>query len=51
MSAPALYVTLRSTAREALAFSGDVFGCQVELHTFEEFGRRDGPGFEGDETA
>lgn len=43
MTAPVPYVTLPGTAREALAFYGDVFGCQVELHTLEEFGRTDGP--------
>ncbi|HET6187277.1 MAG TPA: hypothetical protein VFE59_09765, partial [Trebonia sp.] len=30
-------------AREALTFYGDVFGCDVQLHTFKEFGRSDGP--------
>ena len=31
------------TAREALTFYGDVFGCAVQLHTFAEFNRADGP--------
>jgi PhnB protein len=31
------------TAREALTFYGDVFGCAVELHTFAEFNRADDP--------
>jgi len=31
------------TAREALTFYGDVFGCAVQLHTFAEFSRTDGP--------
>jgi len=31
------------TAREALTFYGDVFGCAVDLHTFAEFDRADGP--------
>jgi PhnB protein len=26
-----------------LTFYGDVFGCAVQLHTFEEFNRTDGP--------
>jgi PhnB protein len=37
------YVHFPGTAREALSFYGDVFGCAVELHTFAEFGRTDGP--------
>ena len=28
---------------EALSFYGDVFGCGVQLHTFAEFNRSDGP--------
>lgn len=32
------------TAREALAFYGGVFGCQVQLHTLASFNRTDGPG-------
>jgi PhnB protein len=31
------------TAREALTFYGDVFGATVELHTFHDFHRTDGP--------
>ncbi|MDQ1674682.1 MAG: PhnB protein, partial [Frankiaceae bacterium] len=31
------------SARDALVFYGDVFGCAVQLHTFEEFSRTDGP--------
>jgi PhnB protein len=27
----------------ALTFYGEVFGCAVQLHTFAEFGRADGP--------
>jgi PhnB protein len=38
------YFHFAGTAREALAFYGDVFGCSVQLHTFGEFGRDDGPG-------
>ena len=41
---PTPYVHFPGTAREALSFYGDVFGCSVQLHTFEEFGRTDGPG-------
>jgi PhnB protein len=44
MTAPTPYLQLPGTAREALTFYGQVFGCAVRLHTFEEFGRNDGPG-------
>lgn len=37
------YLLFPGTAREALTFYGDVFGCSVQLLTFEEFGRTDGP--------
>ncbi|MGH9292111.1 MAG: VOC family protein [Acidimicrobiales bacterium] len=40
---PTPYVHFPGTAREALSFYGDVFGCSVQLHTFEEFHRTDGP--------
>ena len=43
MTAPTPYLHLPGTARDALTFYGDVFGCRVQLHTFEEFGRADGP--------
>lgn len=43
MVAPTPYLHLRGTARDALAFYGDVFGCAVQLHTFDEFNRSDGP--------
>jgi PhnB protein len=43
MTAPTPYLHLPGTAREALTFYGDVFGCGVQLHTFEELGRTDGP--------
>jgi PhnB protein len=43
MTAPALYVHFPGTAREALTFYRDVFGGEVQLHTFAEFGRDDGP--------
>ena len=37
------YIHFPGTAREALAFYGDVFGCTVQMHTLEEFKRTDGP--------
>ena len=43
MTAPTPYLHLAGTAREALTFYGEVFGCAVQLHTFEEFNRTDGP--------
>ena len=43
MTAPAPYIRLPGTAREALAFYGDVFGSEVRMHTLEEFNRTDGP--------
>ncbi len=43
MADPTPYVLSPGTAREALTFYGDVFGCAVQLHTFEEFNRADGP--------
>jgi len=43
MTDPAPYVLFPGTARAALTFYGDVFGCAVQLHTFAEFSRSDGP--------
>jgi PhnB protein len=43
MTGPEPYVLFPGTAREALTFYGDVFGCAVQLHTFAEFNRADGP--------
>lgn len=43
MTAPTPYFHFAGNAREALRFYGGVFGCAVQLHTFEEFGRADGP--------
>src|SRR5579863_680315 len=43
MTGPAPYVLFPGTARAALTFYGNVFGCTVELHSFGEFGRDDGP--------
>ena len=40
---PTPYLHFPGTAREALTFYGEVFGCAVELHTFAEFNRTDGP--------
>lgn len=37
------YLFFPGTAVEALAFYRDVFGGELELHTFGEFGRADGP--------
>ena len=43
MTALQIYVTFPGTAREALSFYKDVFGGALSLHTYEEFGRSDGP--------
>jgi PhnB protein len=43
MTDPTPYVLFPGTARQALTFYGDVFGCAVWLHTFAEFNRDDGP--------
>jgi len=43
MADPTPYVHFPGTAREALTFYGDVFGCTVQLHSFAEFNRTDGP--------
>lgn len=43
MTAPTPYLQFPGTARAALTFYGDVFGCAVQLHTFDEFNRTDGP--------
>jgi PhnB protein len=43
MTGPKPYILFPGTAREALTFYGDVFGCAVQLHTFAEFNRADGP--------
>jgi PhnB protein len=43
MTAPTPYLQLPGTAREALTFYAEVFGCEVQLHTFQEFARTDGP--------
>jgi PhnB protein len=38
-----LYIAFPGTARAALSFYADVFGGEVQVHTFDEFGRTDGP--------
>ena len=43
MTAPTPYLHFPGTARDVLTFYGDVFGCAVQLHTFEELNRTDGP--------
>jgi PhnB protein len=43
MAAPQLYVIFPGTARVALTFYRDVFGGELSLHTYEDFGRSDGP--------
>ncbi len=43
MSAPVPYLLLPGTARDALQHYADTFGGEVELHTYAEFGRDDGP--------
>jgi PhnB protein len=40
---PAPYLHFPGTARAALTFYGELFGCSVQLHTFAEFNRTDGP--------
>ena len=44
MTAPTPYIHFPGTAREALTFYANVFGCAVQLHTYAEFNRNDGPG-------
>lgn len=43
MKAPQPYLLLPGTAREALSFYAETFGGELKLHTYEEFGRTDGP--------
>lgn len=43
MTGPPPYFLFPGSAPDALTFYGDVFGCAVQLHTFEEFQRTDGP--------
>ena len=44
MKGPQIYVSFPGTAREALGFYADVFGGELSLYTYEDFGRSDGPG-------
>ena len=44
MADPTPYILFPGSARAALTFYGDVFQSAVELHTFAEFNRTDGPG-------
>jgi PhnB protein len=43
MAGPVPYIHFPGNARQALTFYGQVFGCEIQLHTFEEFDRTDGP--------
>lgn len=43
MTNPTPYLLFPGSAREALTFYADVFGCGAQLHTFGEFNRTDGP--------
>lgn len=43
MNAPKPYLSLPGTAREALSFYHRVFGGELSLHTYGEFGQTDGP--------
>lgn len=44
MTWPQVYLLLPGTAREALGFYRGVFGGDLEIHDYAEFGRADGPG-------
>lgn len=43
MTDPTPYVHFPGTAREAMTFYASVFGGSVQLHTFADFGRNEGP--------
>ena len=43
MTAPTPYIHFAGNARDALTFYGSVFDCAVQLFTFEQFNRTDGP--------
>ncbi|MBG6185221.1 uncharacterized protein YndB with AHSA1/START domain/uncharacterized glyoxalase superfamily protein PhnB [Arthrobacter sp. CAN_A214] len=43
IAVPQIYVSFPGTAREALGFYASIFGGELSLHTYEEFGRKDGP--------
>lgn len=40
---PQIYVSFPGTARAALEFYADVFGGRLTLHSYQDFGRVDGP--------
>jgi len=42
MTAPLIYVSFPGTARDALTFYADIFGGDLTLHTYHDFGRDDG---------
>lgn len=44
MTSPTPYLHFPGTARQALEFYAEVFGGELELHTFADFQREDGPG-------
>ncbi|NYE21219.1 hypothetical protein [Microbacterium immunditiarum] len=44
MTGPTPCLRFAGTARDALTFYRSVFGGDVELHTYADFGRDDGPG-------
>ena len=44
MPAPTPYLYFDGVAADALRFYHGVFGGELELHTFADFGRTDGPG-------
>lgn len=43
MASLQIYALFPGTAREALGFYADVFGGELSLHTYKDFGRTDGP--------
>ncbi|MHA7189777.1 VOC family protein [Arthrobacter sp. MDT2-16] len=43
MAAPLVYISFPGTARAALGFYAEVFGGELSLHSYEDFGRTDGP--------
>lgn len=43
MAGPTPYLLLPGTTREALAYYADVFGGGLQLHTYAELNRTDGP--------
>ncbi|GAA1690828.1 VOC family protein [Microbacterium sediminicola] len=43
MSGPVPYLHFAGDAREALTFYRDVFGGELQLHTYADFSRDDGP--------